>query len=174
LVFKGSDWYIDLMIPKEKKVRWGMAITSVRQKATFYGSYIYKNGYQSFISGNDAYGLSGIYRAMFDDDVALGIRCDLKLHKKVFISLRGEKLGIFKGLGSRLLPHRDEMHNNILSGAIFGNGQLPFYLPSDVNNAGNPFFTNIGNNNIYGGFKGFRLMVSMHIYLYRKIGSLYN
>jgi len=161
-----TDWYIDMMSPKEKKIKFGVTITTNYQNHTLFNSYKFANGYESHIGGNDAPDLSGIYRGKGDFTIALGIRSEIKLAKRIFITLKGEYLGL--GKVSSLLAHRDELNAGVLSGNIFADGQLPFYLPNDVANAGNIYYTTIAKGNIYGPYKGWRIQAMLNIILFKK------
>jgi hypothetical protein len=166
LNMKEKDWYIDIMSPKEKKIKLGFAISSQNQRSTFYSSYIFNNGYESFVRGNDAVDLSGVYRAMSDATIGFGLRMDIELKGRFYLSNRFEYVGL--GVVSKLLPHQDEMHANILSGSQFADGALPLYLPDDVHNAGNVYATTIGNQNVYGPFKGFRIQSTLNFLIWSK------
>jgi hypothetical protein len=161
------DWYFDIMSPKEKKVKFGFAISNHYQRARLFSSYQFMNGEVSYVRGNDAPDISGVYRAMSDNKIGIGIRMDIALKRKLFFSTRVEYVGL--GYSSGLLPHRDEMHANILSGNVYADGVLPLYLPSDINNAGNTFYTSNGlGEDIFGAFVGFRIQATLNFILFNK------
>lgn len=161
------DWYFDLMSPKEKKVKFGFAISNHYQRARLFCSYQFANGEVSYVRGSDAPNISGVYRAMSDNKIGIGIRMDIALKSRLFFSTRVEYVGL--GYSSGLLPHRDEMHANILSGNVYADGVLPLYLPSDINNAGNTFYTSNGlGEDIFGAFIGFRVQATLNILLFHR------
>lgn len=165
LLMKEWDWNFDIMTPSHKKVQIGFALATNFQNATLFCSYKYKNGYESYVTGADVVSISGIYRAMSNSPISLGLRLNANIKKRIFLAFRIDK--IFKG-GHKLLPHRDEFHAGSESGFVMGNGYLPFYLPVDMNFAGSQYYTNVGNRNVYGPFIGWRAMASFNVFLFKK------
>lgn len=166
LVMKEWDWNFDIMTPSFKKTQIGFALATNFQNAILFCSYKHKNGYESYISGNDVIGLSGVYRAMSDAPISIGLRVNRNMGKRIFLAIKIDR--VLKGGGQKLLPHRDEFHAGSESGFTLGGGYLPFYLPVDLNFAGNNYYTNVGNQNVFGSFKGWRVMASLNIFLFKK------
>ncbi len=72
------------------------------------------------------------------------------------------------GTKVKLLAHKDEMYNNILSGAQYSDGQPALYFPDDYSNSNNLYYNTIGNGCIYGPFQGIRASVQLNIILFKR------
>ena len=153
---------IDLLMHLSKRVFIGFATGVEQANSKLYSGFRYTN---SFLSYGEDQALNGVYRSK-DNRINMGIRIDISLIRQIRISIRGEYCGVFAGKQDKSSdygnPWSDQMYRQSAGAGVNVDGLSHFYLPENVNNAGNPDYYNVGlGENFAKTYRGWRLTTTL-------------
>lgn len=153
---------IDLLMHLSRRVFIGFATGVEQANSKLYSGYRYSN---SFLSYGEDQALNGIYRSK-DNRINMGMRVDVSLIRQIRISVRGEYCGVFAGKQDQSSdygnPWSDQLYRQSAGGGVHIDGTSHFYLPENVNNAGNADYYNVGlGENFAKTYRGWRLTTTI-------------